>query len=42
VDCASREGAHIPQCCVHTSKCAGMIVCVYVYVCICFEAGEPV
>jgi hypothetical protein len=41
VDCASREGVHIPQCCVHTSKCVGMIV-MCIYVCICFEAGEPV
>jgi hypothetical protein len=40
VDCASREGAHIPQRCVDTSKCVGMIV-MCIYVCICFEVREP-
>jgi hypothetical protein len=41
VDFASRKGVYTPQCCMHTSKCVGMIV-MCIYVCICFEAGEPV
>jgi hypothetical protein len=40
VDCSKREGAHIPQCCAHSSKCAGMNV-MYIYVCIYFEAKDP-
>jgi len=33
VDCALREGAHISECCAHSSKCARMIVMyIYVYV----------